>query len=187
MQISVNTKVLISDFIIKSLFKTVQEGIVQATDKLVVRNCQLHDKQGVGYNVDGHNFIHSSCNFNLSFMQMCRSDLLPPAEEIVEPSLQLLETIENQDIDRMRFKGLVNGLLSLCRNEDDIGVIFDGLFSKELEAFNQQFQRSFPLNMEQATKKATVGEMELQRAAEIKQQFDEQYKRYRFLTEVLGV
>lgn len=192
MQLAVNFKVFLCDYILRSLFKDIEESLRVSTDALVVENCNLNNQQGVGFIVDGHQFIHSSVAnvANLSFLQLNRSEFLVPHDEIIPKALKLLDYIHSQDIDRTRFKGLINGMLSVVKSTKDFDIVFHQMFTDEIQEFNreQDYKLCFSSTPPKlGSKDVTVTDSDIEHVNNIKTTFKKQYDRYRFMKEVIGI
>lgn len=194
MQLAVNFKVYVSTFILNALFDSVKKSIQTSTDTLVIENASLQNKQGYAFMLDGHQFIHSSAfasNQNtLSFLQLNRSEMLIAHDDIIPKALKLLDYINSQSIDQMRFKGLINGMLSVVKSSQDFDIIFNDMFTDEIQALNKAENLklcSSPNPPKLGDTGVTLSEADIEKVNDIKAAFKTQYDRYRFMKEVLGI
>jgi len=174
-----------SMFLVDNIFTELFKGIQQRTDELVVRNGILINSNSGGYVLNDYNFIHSVSDLSTFEKQhILRMNLSAPHPDIVADSLELLASINKIDMDKMRFTGLINGMLSVCKTVEDFQEIFDDMFRQLIIIFDVKFNSNLSTK---SSKKHTISNYDLDYANEFKLTFKTQYDRYRFLTEIVGI
>jgi hypothetical protein len=92
-------------------------------------------------------------------------------------------------MDRLRFKGLINGLLSVVKTLEDFDIIFYDDFYIVVQRFNMKYSMTLcnktPLGI--GHPKVTLQNADMLFVVETKEKFKTQLTRYKFLTEVIGL
>jgi len=188
-QMTPKYKIIFSNFVIEFIFKKTDTIFQVEVDKLVIRNMELLDLQSTyGFVFDGVNFIHSSVTHNV-FQQrdFARSKTHIPHDNILKDAAELLKSKRNNEIDRMHFKGLINGMLSVVKSKLDFQIVFDGMFVNEIRAFDLEYDTDFGRYTsvpDLLSSMLTTSDMLF--VQETKEKFKVSYDRYRMLTDVLG-
>ncbi len=180
-----------SDFVLGHIFKKIDEIHDNEVDKLVQQNMTLSClESSYGFIFQNHNFIHSNVvQDNLAKKLFLRSKLEIPHDDVIKDATQLLISQNDTAIDRMRFKGLINGMLSVVKTNPDFSKVFHGMFVPEINAFNKifgtDFGKSYHVNTDNPM--YTLTSDDLRFVEETKEKFKVSYNRYRMLTDVLGL
>jgi hypothetical protein len=186
-----STKMQFSNFVLQCLFKDIDKGFQNTINDLVMENCSLLKKESTaGFVFDGRNYVHSESvadNLEQQRLQRYQLDVLHP--DLIDEVMELIKTMSHKDMDYMRFKGMINGLLSVVRTLQDFREVFGDMFAKEVKLFNLKYNTKLgkPIYVRESDAFKTLPKADMLYVTKIKEQFEVQYNRYRFLTEILGI
>jgi hypothetical protein len=186
-----STKMQFSNFVLQCLFKDIDKGFQNTINDLVMENCSLLKKESTaGFVFDGRNYVHSESvadNLEQQRLQRYQLDVLHP--DLIDEVMELIKTMSHKDMDYMRFKGMINGLLSVVRTLQDFREVFGDMFAKEVKLFNLKYNTKLgkPIYVRESDAFKALPKADMLYVTKIKEQFEVQYNRYRFLTEILGI
>jgi hypothetical protein len=186
-----STKMQFSNFVLQCLFKDIDKGFQNTINDLVMENCSLLKKESTaGFVFDGRNYVHSESvagNLEQQRLQRYQLDVLHP--DLIDEVMELVKTMSHKDMDYMRFKGMINGLLSVVRTLQDFREVFGDMFAKEVKLFNLKYNTKLgkPIYVRESDAFKALPKADMLYVTKIKEQFEVQYNRYRFLTEILGI
>ena len=187
-------KISFSDFILKSLFNKFTLALSTAKDRLIeehktlyaIENNEVNDTM-VGVTYQGHKFIHSAVgNVNLSFMQLCNKQIPSVNPVLADKAEEVLKLEQSKNMDITQFKGLINGLLSVCRTENDFCYLMQKHFPDELRDFDATYGYDFSSTVPSklATSFTSSDDVYIADKLEL---FQTQYKRYKFAKTIIGI
>lgn len=172
------------------IFNKTNQVIQQRIDDLIVKNARLLEvNKTFGFIFDSVNYIHSDCNpTNFEQQRILRGKMDIPHPDIISDIQDLVADKNRTAIDEMRFKGLINGMLSVVNTNSDFETVFKGMFEPEIEAFNQQYGTTFNENfIMHDENEHTLSNSDMQFVEDTKAKFKVCYDRYRIMTDLLGL
>lgn len=184
-----SSKRLFCEFIIDFIFKKFNVTYQKKLDALILKNVELIGKNRTsGFIFNNENFIHSEVAIdNFERQRFIRKSLDIPHEKIIPEILELVEMKSKTAIDEMRFKGLINGILSTVKTETDFCIVFNGMFVPEIAAFNDKYSTNYGDKNFSDPKNITLTASDMSFIEDTKAKFKVSYDRYRVLTDLLGL
>ncbi|UYE90239.1 hypothetical protein A5gp_00041 [Alteromonas phage vB_AemP_PT15-A5] len=166
------------------------DAVVQQQFAIAWKNRKSEDDEVkiVGYKLESKTFLHSNVigQVNLSYMQLL-SDRIPELDpSLIEEGLSILELKSKKDHDLMKFKAMINSFMSVCRNLADFVVVFTPLFPEATANYLTEigFNKYF---LETAKKHTTLTADDGNFVNEVKERFEAEYNRYKFMKNIVGV
>jgi len=153
------------------------------------RKSEKDEVKVVGYKLESKTFLHSNVvgEVNLSYMQLL-SDRIPELDpSLIEEGLAILELKNKKDHDLMKFKAMINSFMSVCRNLADFIVVFDALFPEATSEYIRKIgfgSGAFPHTAKNFT---TLTDDDRNFVNEVKERFEAEYNRYKFMKNIIGV
>ena len=179
------------------LFASFETAMQKRIDELVQqqfaiawrnRKSEKDEVKVVGYKLESKTFLHSNVigQVNLSYMQLL-SDRIPELDpSLIEEGLSILELKDKKNHDLMKFKAMVNSFMSVCRNLADFVVVFTPLFLETTASYLTEvgFNNTF---LEYAKSHTTLTDDDRNFVNEVKERFEAEYNRYKFMKNIIGV
>lgn len=182
-------KMYFSEHVINLIFTKVNLQYQKEVDALVIANAIIIDAPSTyGFVYDNVNFIHSTVSKDtLTQQQFLRTKLDIPHDSIIPKAFTLLKNRDSSAMDKMRFKSLINGMLSVVKTCDDFALVFKDMFIPEIELFNEKYSTKYGKGYVIDSSKVELSDSDLLFVKQTKERFEVMYNRYRVLTDLLGL